>query len=290
MGASKAPAMSVFTSFLENSSIQGLGFIAQTRAFARVFWVIVVICCFTLASFLIMQNFQNWADSPVTTTMETLSIAEAPFPRVTVCPPKNTFTNLNYDILFASNMSMSTEKRDSFLKTLFSKAFDFEYDEAQKLYIQEENEFEFRNWYDGLTVNCHPFEDNPKLQCWPDKKQRATTHALSGSMSTPSFSQKFDISAFQNPPRSWWGHHREVEYNIELDIGMLSNDNRQFYFNIKIDADILEGMEKVLVCDKEIKIPWVKNISIDSNCTRPLKKCVSCPWPTTKTDKFVVTF
>ena len=48
--------MSVVTSFLENSSIHGLGFIAQTRAFGRVFWVFVVICGFTLASQLIMMR------------------------------------------------------------------------------------------------------------------------------------------------------------------------------------------------------------------------------------------
>ena len=88
--------MTVLTSFLENSSIHGLGFIAQTRAFARVFWVIVVILGFTLASLLIMTSFQDWAENPVTTTIETLPIEKVPFPQITVCPPKNTFTNLNY--------------------------------------------------------------------------------------------------------------------------------------------------------------------------------------------------
>ena len=112
--------MSVLTSFLENSSIHGLGFIAQTRAFARVFWVIVVICGFTLASQIIMISFKNWADNPVTTTIETLPIAKVPFPRITVCPPKNTFTNLNYDLLFASNVSMSKEKRQLFVETFLS--------------------------------------------------------------------------------------------------------------------------------------------------------------------------
>ena len=170
--------------------MSGLGFIAQTRAFARVFWVIVVICGFTLASQLIMASFQNWADNPVTTTVETLPIAEAPFPRITVCPPKNTFTNLNYDLLFASNVSLSEEKRHSFVDTLYSKVLDFEFNEALNLYIQEENEF--RNWYDGLTINSHPFDSL-------HGKQIVTTYALSGSMSTPLFSEKFNISAFRNP-------------------------------------------------------------------------------------------
>ena len=112
--------MSVLTSFLENSSIHGLGFIAQTRAFARLFWIIVVILGFTLASLLIMTSFQDWTDNPVTTTIDTLPISEVPFPRITVCPPKNTFTNLNYDLLFASNVSMSKEKRQLFVETFLS--------------------------------------------------------------------------------------------------------------------------------------------------------------------------
>ena len=289
--------MSVLTSFLENSSIHGLGFIAQTRAFARVFWVIVVICGFSLAGFLIWTNFQNWADSPVTTTMETLPIAEAPFPRVTVCPPKHTFTNLNYDLLFASNVSMSKEKRDSLLKTLFSKALDFEYSEALKLYIQEENDF--RNWYDGLTVNDHPFDLIPLKKIIT---QKVKTHALAGSMSTPSFSQKFDISAFRNPPEpKGGGKGNPVDYAIEIDIGMLSNDNEQLYLNVEIDANILEGLENILVCNKNInKFPFKSSQPIsftsftkgNSSWKEPRIFCP--PWlrknPNSKKKTFLVTF
>ena len=108
--------MSVLTSFLENSSIHGLGFIAQTRAFARVFWVLVVIMGFTLASHLIMTNFDNWAENPVITNMETLPISEVPFPRVTVCPPKNTFTDLNYDLLMTENVTLTEEMRTEMFK------------------------------------------------------------------------------------------------------------------------------------------------------------------------------
>ena len=200
----------------------------------------------------------------MTTNIETLPIAEAPFPRVTVCPPKNTFTNLNYDLIFASNMSLSTEKRHSFIDTLFAKALDFEYNEALKLYIQEENGF--RNWYDGLTINSHPFDQK-------NMKQQATTQALSGSMSTPSFSEQFNISAFQNPPenvdpKQW--KENSFDYNIEIDIGMLSEDNEQLFLNITIDADIFEGLEEVQVCGKKINFPLASVADPD-----PVKKKIS---------------
>ena len=203
--------MSVLTSFLENSSIHGLGFISQTRAFARVFWVIVVICGFTLASQIIMANFQDWAEHPETTTIETLPIEMAPFPRVTVCPPKNTFTNLNYDLLFASNVSWSKAKRHSFVDSLYSKVLDFEFSVALNLYIKEDSNG-FRNWYDGLTMNSHPFDFDSL-----DGKQKVTTYALSGSMSTPLFSERFNMSAFQNP-----NDGESFEYDMEIDIGLLT--------------------------------------------------------------------
>ncbi len=120
--------------------------------------------------------------------------------------------------------------------------------------------------------------------------QKAKTHALAGSLSTLSFSKTFDISAFRNPPKANPLDYN-LDYNIEIDIDMLSEDNQNFYFNIEIDAEILEGMEKVLVCGKEIKLPFKKYVFIDSNCTRGQKKCVSCPWRSNgKTDKYFVTF
>ena len=193
-------------------------------------------------------SFQNWADNPVTTNIETLPIAEAPFPRVTVCPPKNTFTNLNYDLIFASNTSLSTEKRHFFIDTLFAKALDFEYDEAVNLYIQEENGF--RNWYDGLTINSHPFDPNNT------KQATATTQALSGSMSTPSFSEQFNISAFQNPPedvdpKQW--KQTFFDYNIQIDIDMLSENNEQLFLNVTIDARSVYASAMSTVFDLDFK-------------------------------------
>ena len=58
---------------------------------------------------LIYQNFQNWAENPVTTTVETLPIEQIRFPKVTICPPPNTYTNLNYDLLRSGNMTMQDD-------------------------------------------------------------------------------------------------------------------------------------------------------------------------------------
>ena len=62
---------------------------------------------FSGAGILIQQSFSSWADSPVSTTIETLPITDLDFPNVTVCPPRNTFTDLNYDLMAIENVSLS---------------------------------------------------------------------------------------------------------------------------------------------------------------------------------------
>ena len=98
--------MEGITTFLESSSIHGLTYISTTRKYARLFWILVVITGFSVASFLIKESFDSWSESPVKTTIETLPIAEIKLPKVTVCPPKNTFTDLNYDLMMTENMTL----------------------------------------------------------------------------------------------------------------------------------------------------------------------------------------
>merc|ERR1712024_378101 len=61
---------------------------------------------------MISQSFDNWSESPVKTTIETVPITEISLPKVTVCPPKNTFTNLNYDLMMLENMTLENDTRD----------------------------------------------------------------------------------------------------------------------------------------------------------------------------------
>ena len=51
--------------------------------------------------YLIHLAFDNWHQSPISTTIETWPISQITFPNVTICPPKNLFLNLNYNILQA---------------------------------------------------------------------------------------------------------------------------------------------------------------------------------------------
>ena len=80
--------------YLESSTVHGLGYISTTRRLVKLFWIAVVITGFTGAGVMIYQSFDAWEESPVKTTIETQPITEITFPKVTVCPPKNTYTDL----------------------------------------------------------------------------------------------------------------------------------------------------------------------------------------------------
>ena len=97
--------------FLESSTIHGLGYISTTRKYIKILWIIVVLAGFTGAGVIIYESFQDWAESPITTTIETQPITKITFPKLTVCPPKNTFTDLNYDLTKIVNLTLDNNTR-----------------------------------------------------------------------------------------------------------------------------------------------------------------------------------
>lgn len=140
--------------FTQTSTIHGLAYWATTRKLERLFWIFVVLTGFSGAGILIQQSFQSWQDSPVTTTIETRPISEVTFPKISVCPAKNTYTNLNYDLMkMKENVSIPSDLTDyaDDLRENFIRHFqDDDYQEQLKKIretFQEENRF--RNWYTG---------------------------------------------------------------------------------------------------------------------------------------------
>ena len=103
--------------YLEVSTIHGLNHVASTTKLVRVAWVIIVFLCFSLAGALIWQSIDNWKQNPVGTTISTHPIEEITFPKIYVCPPKHTYTNLNQDIVDMQNVTVSEDQLTE-LKTL----------------------------------------------------------------------------------------------------------------------------------------------------------------------------
>ena len=103
--------MDLVTEFLNTSTIHGLSYISISRKWSRLFWILVVIGGFTGAGILIYESFDNWEQSPISTTIETLPVSKITFPNVTVCPPKNSLLNLNHDIQQSENVKLDNDTR-----------------------------------------------------------------------------------------------------------------------------------------------------------------------------------
>ena len=113
-----------FKQFLESSSIAGLAFISTEGKVGRLFWIFVVFTGFTISGLLINAAFTNWSQSPIKTTIETKPISEIKFPKVFVCPPRNAFTDLNYDFMMLENMIMNNETRDWIFDVAYKEIYD----------------------------------------------------------------------------------------------------------------------------------------------------------------------
>ena len=134
---------------LESSSIHGLVYWSTTKRLTKLFWILVVITGFSGAGFLILKSFQSWQEGPIITTIETLPISNVKFPNIIVCPPKDTYTNLNYDLQQAQNKTIDFEKDSDKLWNRFIKYFhkvDFQnHINTYKKGFKEKNQY--KNWY-----------------------------------------------------------------------------------------------------------------------------------------------
>ena len=172
--------------FLESTTIHGLNYISTTRKLVRLFWIIVVIGGFTGAGILIHTAFQSWANSPAKTTEETLPITDIIFPKVTVCPPKNTYTDLNYDLMMTENMTLDFKVRDELRSYAKELLYDTLCDKVMTDLSKLEDKDRYYNWYHGFTDITLP-TDNPGSFVYI-----VQTAASSGSISTQYFGDKLD--------------------------------------------------------------------------------------------------
>ena len=178
--------------FLESVSIGGLGHISSTRKYARLFWITIVLFANILAGFMIYESFLEWAENPIRTIIKTKPITELKFPNVTVCPPYNTFTDLNYDMMMVANKTLSKENRQE----LFQYAVELieEHVAMDNLNeLQEKNRF--YNWYHGFSVMpvSHSMQHyDMTLQDYPKYWQfTILTSAAAGEITTQYFGDEF---------------------------------------------------------------------------------------------------
>ena len=180
--------MEHFKSFLDTSTIHGLSWISSTNRTSRLFWILVVITGFSGAGYLIHESFYNWDQSPITTTIETQPISKITFPNVTVCPPKNSFLDLNHDFIKSENRTLDIETRKDLYKFAIGILQDTYFSEMMKNLSKVNDPDRNYNWYYGYTKIRYP--------CYLDLDGQLMYHisssALTGNISTPDFEKNFD--------------------------------------------------------------------------------------------------
>ena len=242
--------------FLENSTVHGLNYISTTRKHTRFFWIFVVVSGFLTAGYLIHQSFQTWAESPVKTTVETLPITEITFPKITVCPPRNTHTGLNYDLMsinvtlteYADNNSTESSEIEydifgvpivELRKTKNDKLLDIALDVTKyQTYMDDlmklEEENRFFNWYHGITKISEP-----KYKLWDSYEYSIDTSALSGVIKTRHFGERFnDHLSLERDIR--------FEFIIHIYPPEKTKYNSNVTLNIKLERVSIKGLSELI--------------------------------------------
>ena len=95
----------------------------------------MVVSGFSGAGFMIYQSFQDWGENPIKTAVETKPIKDLRFPKVTICPPKNSYTDLNFDLMMLKDTSKNEDMRNNLtryaihlLHVLYNIVFHFSLD------------------------------------------------------------------------------------------------------------------------------------------------------------------
>ena len=108
--------MDILRDFLDNSTIHGLAYISNGPSKAgKALWLTIVLAGFCTAGYLINTSYKEWETTPVATSISTHPIATLPLPIITICPPEQSNTALNVDLVRAGNISLTDEDRQALI-------------------------------------------------------------------------------------------------------------------------------------------------------------------------------
>ena len=279
--------MANFRNFLESSTIHGLNYISTTRKLVKLLWILVVIAGFTGAGVMIYQSFQDWDENPVKTTIDTLPIAQLKFPKVTVCPPKDTYTDLN--LIMDTNITLDNVTRSDLTNYAVQLLFDNLHDELLANLSLVQDTDRYFNWYHGFTKITLPFPNGPQPPKKPtsfsygfggsepilskpetyDIYYEVATYAASGFISTQHFGDKFVVDkivpnirykvTFKSPLHSSMQDNKNVTLNFEIKklslMGLPSGED-SFSFTDSAKTSSINEDEEYIDADVET---FVKN-------------------------------
>ena len=242
--------------FLESSTIHGLTYISTTRKYARLFWILVVITGFVGASLLIKESFDSWSKSPVKTTIKTLPISGIKLPKVAVCPPKNTYTDLNYDLMMTENITVTDKMRDE----MFEYALEVISESvSQNDWNKLHEEDRFYNWYQGYTLIKSPFYS---LFPFSGLNIIIESTATSGVVTTQYYGEQFRPELVE----------RKLKYTVKVHPPKKYNSNVKMHF--KVEKVSMKGLARGSKDNVDVELLG----SLDADQTTAYKNYTSRVW------------
>ena len=220
--------MELIKEFLQSSTIHGLVYIATTNHLTRLFWLTTVLVGFTVAAVMIQQSFANWEENPVATTLESHPLSQLSFPKVTVCPPSDTFTTLNLDIEMMENKALQDQNniRETLKSHLPLALFDSDFEENFSFFSKVTNVSE--GWYLGHTSI---YFLQPPYDHFPLTVEYRSSD-ISGAASSPDFKEPFEDETFK----------LVILFRITIDVPKNLTNNASL--NIEFQFDTEEQMNK----------------------------------------------
>ena len=206
------------------------------------------------------MSFENWAANPVTTTVETLPISDITFPTITVCPARDTQTNLNYDLVNTELYHLSKEERTNLVKLFYESFQQIDYKITLEYMKEMRLNNSLRNYYEELTLMRLP----SKEELTGDANMFLTidTFATSGQIKTPYFGKEtFDPKNFK----------LKVNFNLNIYIPK-SVKYSNVTIDIRIDHDLEAGEEYIRINFEEIDI-GTKSITKELNVRDCYQSC-----------------
>ena len=213
--------MNLFKKFLETSTVHGLVYFSEAKSiWAKIVWALLVAASFSLAIVLICDSFQGWSKKPVSSVISTRSIKDLEFPNVTICPPKNTNTALNYDLV-QLNVTFTASMREKLEKEIDSTFFETDITEYMKTLLHITNENNLRAVYNGFQTIPVPLGQNGF---------QVKLSGMSGEIALPGFNdEKYDkgqnfgyyhyILKFPDNLGHLIGEKGKLTVELEVDIG-----------------------------------------------------------------------
>ena len=127
---------------------------------AKCFWILIVALGFSGAFYLINSSYNDWNDSPISTTISTHPLDDFEFPIVTVCPPKGSTTALNHDLKSLSNVSLSEEDKTWLLGTVYETMIARPHRQYVGTFLKFIKQLDVKRIWDGHMSVPKPYGKN----------------------------------------------------------------------------------------------------------------------------------